>query len=279
MNLLGSYNTAAYLVSGHWSRKALNEAKRYTNPVCVADAKNTDYRSIPDQSSWELPRSAAYLYCCDNETVHGLMLTRAPKLNLPVVCDMTSSLMTAPVDWGCYDLVFAGCQKNIAPAGMTVIVIRKDLLKRTPIKETPSIFNYEELIKNRSLLNTPATFSWYVASLVCQWVINQGGLEEMQRRCNLRSSLLYAYIDQSALYVNQVEKPFRSNINVCFNLRDERLMPEFLVGAEKEGLLSLKGHKAVGGLRASLYNAMPVAGVESLVAYMKNFESNYRCDK
>jgi phosphoserine aminotransferase len=274
MNLLGDYKTAAYLITGHWSRKAFDEAKRYTNPVCVADAKNNGYNAISAVSEWEMPDSAAYLYCCDNETVHGLMIQDGFDIELPVVCDMTSSLITRPVDWDRFAGVVAGCQKNIAPAGMAVIVMRKDLIARSAIKETPNIMNYQTLVKSNSLANTPATFSWYVANLVCQWVMKEGGVEEMERRCNERSQLLYDCIDGSDFYSNQVDKAYRSTINVCFNLQDDSLLDAFLAGAKEQGLLSLKGHRAVGGLRANLYNAMPMAGVEKLVAYMQAFSAS-----
>lgn len=272
MNLIHGFDMAAYLVSGHWSRKAFSEAKKYTDPACVFDADSTGYHSIADVSEWNLPNNAAYLYCCDNETVHGLMLSKAPKVDMPVVCDMTSSLMTGPVNWDRYSLVFAGCQKNIAPAGMTVVIVRKDLLERTAIKETPNFLDYQSLTKSGSMPNTPATFSWYIANLTCQWVIKQGGVEEMQRCCLQRSSLLYDAIDQSNLYFNEIEKNCRSIINVCFKLKEESLQAAFLAGAEEEGLFALKGHRAVGGIRANLYNAMPMAGVEKLVAFMQAFE-------
>lgn len=272
LNLLDSYDTAAYLVSGHWSRKAFKEAEKYTQPVCVADMEATQYNSIPDESSWKVPESSAYLYCCDNETVHGLMMSQPPVVDMPVVCDMTSSLISRPIDWSRYGAVFASCQKNVAPAGTTIVIIRKDLLARKARKETPTILNYQSLVKSGSLVNTPSTFSWYVANLVCQWVKKEGGVEEMARRSDVRAKLLYDCIDQSSLYSNKVETPYRSNLNVCFNLADDALMNSFLAGAEEWGLHSLKGHRAVGGLRANMYNAMPIAGVEKLVAYMQDFE-------
>jgi phosphoserine aminotransferase len=271
LNLLGDFDSAAYLVSGHWSRKAFVEAKSYTNAVCVADADSTGYASVPEQASWAMPESAAYLYCCDNETVHGLKLPQAPTVEIPVVCDMTSSLMTGSVDWSRYQAVIAGCQKNIAPAGMTVVVIHKELLARQARSETPGVLNYQNLVKSKSLANTPCTFSWYVANLVCQWVIKEGGVDEMQRRMDAKSSLLYDFIDQSDFYTNHIEPAYRSSINVCFKLANEDLQADFLAGAEAGGLLSLKGHRAVGGLRANLYNGVPVAGAEKLVAYMKGF--------
>lgn len=275
MNLIDDYKTAAYLITGHWSRIAFEEAKRYTDPVCVADAKNTAYQTIQPISEWEMPDSAAYLYCCDNETVHGLMSRDGYALDLPVVCDMTSSLMTRPLNWDRFDAVVASCQKNMAPAGMAVVIIRKDLMARKAIKQTPTIMNYQQLAKSGSMPNTPATFSWYVANLVCQWVMQQGGVEEMQRRCDQRAQLLYDCIDSNDFYSNRIEAAYRSNINVCFNLHNESLISEFLASASAQGLLSLQGHRAVGGLRANLYNAMPIEGVKKLAEFMQAFAAKH----
>ena len=273
LNLLENYDSAAYLVSGHWSKKAFEEAHQHTTPVRVADAKDCDYLRVPDRSQWNVPKKSAYLYCCDNETVHGLMLPEPPAVDLPVVCDMTSSLITRPVDWHRYGAVVASCQKNIAPAGMTVVVVHRDLLKRKAHKSTPRVLNYQELAKSNSVANTPTTFSWYIANLVAKWVVDQGGVAEMHRRSLQKSALLYNAIDQSDFYSNPIDAAYRSDINVVFKLADESLQDAFLAGAEKEGLLSLKGHRAVGGMRANLYNSMPLAGVEHLVAFMKHFES------
>jgi phosphoserine aminotransferase len=275
MNLIDHYKTAAYLITGHWSQLAFEEAKRYTDPVCVAHAKETHFHAVPERSTWQLPDSAAYLYCCDNETVHGLMLAEVPDVGFPVVCDMTSSLMTRPVDWGRYGAVIAGCQKNIAPAGMAIVILRKDLLARQAIQQTPTILNYQTLVKSQSLPNTPTTFSWYVANLVCEWVIKQGGVDEMLRRCNARAKILYDCIDQSDFYSNDVDPQFRSTINICFHLKDESLEKHFLASAENEGLLSLQGHRVVGGLRANLYNAMPIEGAQKLVDFMRDFEEKF----
>lgn len=271
LNLSVDYSSAAYLVSGHWSRKAFKEGQRYTNAVCVADAANLDHNALQPVSEWSIPDDAAYLYCCDNETVHGVMLPEAPAVDVPVVCDMTSSLLSKPVDWSRYDLVMAGCQKNMAPAGMTVVVIKKELMERHPHPFTPSVLNYQGLAKNDSMPNTPATFSWYFANLVCEWVIQQGGVEEMQRRAVEKSALLYDCIDRHDFYSNQVDPAYRSTINVCFNMADKTREIEFLKGAEELGLLSLKGHRAVGGFRANLYNAVPLEGVQKLVAFMDEF--------
>lgn len=271
LNLLADHGSAAYLVSGHWSRKAFQEGQRYTNAVCAADAGDLNHNAVQPVSEWTIPDDAAYLYCCDNETVHGLMLPEAPDVDVPVVCDMTSSLLAKPVDWSRYDLVMAGCQKNIAPAGMTVVIVKKSLLERQPHAFTPNILNYQKLASSGSMPNTPATFSWYFANLVCEWVIEQGGVDEMQRRSLMKSALLYDYIDQSDFYSNDVDPAYRSSINVCFNLADESRLDAFLQGAAEQGLLSLKGHRAVGGLRANLYNALPLEGVQKLVKFMDEF--------
>lgn len=271
---LAAQKQAAYVVSGNWSRKAFGEAERLCDAVSVTDNAGLNGRSLASVSDWALPDEAAYLYYTDNETVNGLLIPEIPKVSYPLVCDMTSSLLTEPVDVSRYGLIMASAQKNIGPAGMTVVIMHRDLCDRVAMPQTPMTLSYSKALQADSLGNTPCTFAWYVADLVCEWVEKEGGVVAMEQRKLERSTLLYDYIDNSDFYHCQVDPAMRSTINVVFGLRDESLQQLFLDEAARVGLHALKGHRAVGGCRASMYNAMPVEGAQALVDFMARFSRN-----
>jgi len=268
---LASEKQAAYVVSGNWSRKAFGEAKRLSGAVAVTDNADLHGRSLAPMSEWALPDEAAYLYYTDNETVNGLFIPEMPDVSYPVVCDMTSSLLSQPINVSRYGVIIASAQKNIGPAGMTVVIVRRDLCERVEMPQTPMTMSYAKALKADSLGNTPCTFAWYVADLVCEWVQQEGGLKEMEKRKCGRSRLLYDYIDASDFYHCHVDPAMRSKINVVFELRDDSLQQQFLDEATQAGLHALKGHRVVGGCRASMYNAMPVEGAYALVDFMDAF--------
>lgn len=275
MNLLRGKKSADYLETGVWSKMAIDEAQRYTRVNIAASAAAMQYRSIPDRGQWDLNPDAAYVYYTHNETINGLLFATIPQVGeIPLVCDMTSSLLTQPLDISRYGLVFAGAQKNIAPAGLTIVIVRHDLLGEE-LAITPSVFNYQLQDTYQSLYYTPNTFSIYMASLMFKWLKGQGGVPEMWQRNRQKSQTLYNYIDNSDFYFNLVAGQYRSHCNVPFQLRDEKLVTTFLDEAKSTNLVALKGHRLVGGLRASLYNAMPQAGVESLIGFMQDFARRY----
>ncbi len=271
MNFLAESDCADYLVTGAWSQKAANEAKRFAKINVVANAADFNYHTIPPQSTWQLTPQAKYFHYASNETIDGLQFQHIPQLDVPLIADMSSDFLSQPLDFERFDLIYAGAQKNIGPAGLTVVIIRRDLLIRCG-QRAPAVFNYQEIAQSDSMPNTPPTFVWYLAGLVFQWLQRQGGLTAMAQRNLRKATLLYAAIDQSALYVNSVDVNYRSRMNVVFHLRDEKLLPKFLADAKNQGLIGLKGHKLRGGVRASIYNAMPEEGVQALVDFMQMFE-------
>ena len=272
MNILGKNKTAAYLDTGIWSQKSIEAASAYCEVHLVASAKSSNYTAIPDKKQWKIPKEAAYLYYVDNETINGLEFPDIPDSHaMPLVSDMSSNILSRPVNISRYGLVFACAQKNIAPAGLTLLIIRNDLLKRDIFPETPAPFHYALQAKNNSLLNTPPTFAWYVAGLVFKWLKKEGGVAEMAKRSQIKSQRLYDYIDRSDFYHNPIDQSSRSRMNVIFNLADEKLNDLFLKQSMQEGLCNLKGHRLLGGMRASLYNAMPETGVDALIHFMQHF--------
>ncbi|MFT3741775.1 MAG: 3-phosphoserine/phosphohydroxythreonine transaminase [Gammaproteobacteria bacterium] len=271
LNLLRGKNVADYLETGLWSHLAIAEATRYCQVNVVASNVETQYTTIPAENTWHYNPNAAYFYYVDNETVNGIELVKRPLVkDIPLVCDMSSSLLSRSIDVSQFGLIFAAAQKNVGPAGLTIVIVREDLLDQAlPI--TPIMFNYSAHAKAKSLYNTIPTFILYMISLMFQWVERQGGVAAMEA-INLRKSRkLYDAIDTSDCYINQVDPHYRSRMNVVFHLADERLNEPFLQEARAAGLAGLKGHKTVGGMRASLYNAMPEAGVDALVAFMRDF--------
>jgi phosphoserine aminotransferase len=268
----GAGASADYVLTGHWSEKAAKEAGAVCSVRIAASAADGGYRDVPPAQDWQLDPGAAYLHLCPNETIHGVAMHALPDAGaVPVVADMSSTLLSRPLDIARYGIVYACAQKNIGPSGLVVLIIRKDLLERAP-SSLPDILRYDRHAANGSMLNTPPTFAWYLAGLVFQWLHEQGGLEAMERLNQAKAQALYAAIDGSGgFYRNQVAPAARSWMNVPFQLHDEALDGEFLKQSEAAGLLALKGHRAVGGMRASLYNATPMAGVQALTGFMAEF--------
>jgi phosphoserine aminotransferase len=272
MNLLRGKTSADYIDTGEWSKKSIKEAKRYASVNVAASAAATGYDRVPARSDWKLDPDAAYVHICSNETIGGVEYHFTPDVGaVPLVADMSSEILSRPVDVAKYGLIYGGAQKNIGPAGLTIVIVREDLLGQAlPI--TPSAFDYKTVADNDSMYNTPPTYAIYIAGLVFRWLKAEGGLAAMAERNRSKAALLYDYLDSSGFYKSPVQRDCRSLMNVPFKLRDEALDDVFLKGADARGLLQLKGHRSVGGMRASIYNAMPVEGVKTLVAYMKEFE-------
>lgn len=269
LNLLNG-KSADYAITGSWSQRSVTEAKIIGNVNVVAQSEPFTY--VPDFSEWTLNNDAAYLHICTNETVNGVEFDGLPNAgNVPIVADMSSHILSRPIDVTQYGVIYAGAQKNIGPAGLCLVVVREDLLNQaSPL--TPGVFHWKEQAEQHSMVNTPPSYSIYIAGLVFEWLLEQGGVEAIERVNIAKSTLLYDYIDSTDFYINDVAVKNRSRMNVPFFLKDEQLNALFLQGAEEHGLLQLKGHRSVGGMRASLYNAMSIEGVQALVAYMKSFE-------
>jgi len=262
-----------YLITGGWSKKAANYAAQQQIEVnIVSDSSDNNYTDVDNQDSWNINSDSDYFYYCANETVHGVEIHDSIKLGTTLVCDMSSTLCTRPIDVSEFDLIFAGAQKNLGIAGLTIVIVKKELIRKKAEHLNP-IMRYEDHAKDKSMLNTSPVFAWYTAGLVFDWIEEQGGLEAMAQLNQTKSQLLYEYIDNSDLYQNPVSKKYRSWVNIPFILKDKSLDHIFLSEAEKSGLYNLKGHRTVGGMRASVYNAMPVEGVEMLIAFMKDFEN------
>ncbi|WP_420876337.1 3-phosphoserine/phosphohydroxythreonine transaminase [Rheinheimera baltica] len=273
LNLLKAGQTADYIVSGAWSTSAVEEAAKY-GQLNVQNIRQTDAngsRSLIAPKDWQLTPNAAYVHCCPNETVDGIEFTALPDSQSPIVADLSSTILSRPIDVCRYGVIYAGAQKNIGPSGLTLAIVREDLL---PTKESiiPSVLDYRLAAENDSMFNTPPSFAWYLAGLVFKWLKQQGGVTEMATRNQIKASFLYDYIDKSDFYSNDVDTAYRSWMNVPFFLADERLNDMFVEQAEHHGLLALKGHRMVGGMRASIYNAMPLEGVQTLVGFMQEFE-------
>ncbi|CAI8840406.1 MULTISPECIES: 3-phosphoserine/phosphohydroxythreonine transaminase [Burkholderia] len=273
MNLLGSRKTADFVVTGSWSQKSFNEAKKYGTPHLAASGKTADgFTRAPARAEWQLSDDPAYVHLCTNETIDGVETFEIPDLgDVPLVADVSSHILSRPMDVAKYGVLFGGAQKNIGMAGVTVVIVREDLLDRA-LSICPSAFEWKTVAANNSLYNTPPTYAIYIAGLVFQWLKRQGGLEAIEARNTEKAKLLYDTIDASGFYLNKVEPAVRSRMNVPFFLADETRNEDFLAGAKARGLLQLKGHKSVGGMRASIYNAVPLEGVKALVEYMKDFE-------
>jgi phosphoserine aminotransferase len=272
MNLLAGKGKADYVNTGEWSKKAIKEAKQYCDVHIAASSEDRSFTYAPKQ--WHVRDDAAYVHVCTNETIGGVEYHRIPGAPVPVVADMSSHFLSRPVELAQYGLVYAGAQKNVGPAGLTIVIVREDLVGRAQ-KGTPSVMDYKAQADADSMLNTPASYAIYVAGLVFKWLKAQGGVSAIEKINVRKAKLLYDYLDATQFYRNPVAKEDRSRMNVPFTLRDAKLDDEFLKGAAKEGMVQLKGHRSVGGMRASIYNAMPIEGVQQLVAYMKDFESKH----
>ena len=276
MNLLGRAikqpATIDFVHTGSWSGKSIKEARRYANVNVAATSEPGNFTTVPPQQYWKLTRDAAYLHICTNETIDGVEYNFAPELSshCPVVADMSSHILSREIDVAKYGLIFAGAQKNIGPAGLTLVIVRDDLLGHA-LDICPSAFNFKTVADNESMYNTPPTYAIYIAGLVFAHLKRSGGIAAMEARNIEKARLLYACLDADNFYQNRVEASCRSRMNVPFYLADEALNAQFLAGAKARGLLQLKGHKSVGGMRASIYNAMPIEGVQALVDYLNEF--------
>lgn len=265
-----------FVVTGSWSQKSLKEAGRYASARLAASNADSHHTTLPAPASWQLSPDAQYVHVCSNETIHGVEFQELPDLKAlgsqaPLVIDFSSHVASRPVDWSRVGLAFGGAQKNLGPAGLTLVVVREDLLGHAlPI--CPSAFDYKTVADNASMYNTPPTYAIYMAGLTFQWLKRQGGVAAMETRNIAKAKLLYDFLDQSPFYENRVAPECRSRMNIPFFLKDESRNEAFLAGAQARGLLQLKGHKSVGGMRASLYNAIPIEGVQALVNYLRDFE-------
>lgn len=286
LNLMANHNKATYILCGHWSEKASKEFIQIYGKDKIeigANAQDFQYKKLPEFDAWQYSKDSAYLYYTANETINGLCYTQDVNSHLnniqikqlpPLVCDYTSSLLTQEMEVSRYGLIFASTQKTLGIAGATLVIIRKDLLRKSN-QSTPSVFDYTKASEKESMLNTPSTFSWYVMNLILDWVVDKGGVKALALESIKKANLIYDCIDGSDFYHNAVDKKYRSLTNICFNIANKDLELVFAKEAEKAGLVGLKGHREVGGIRASIYNAMPIEGALVLKNFMNDFEKNY----
>ncbi|QDZ28732.1 3-phosphoserine/phosphohydroxythreonine transaminase [Noviherbaspirillum sp. UKPF54] len=282
MNLVARKSQPAvvdFINTGSWSTKSIKEAKKYCTVNVAASSESQKFTAIPPRESWKLSADPAYVHVCTNETIDGVEFHYVPDVaeqtnGAPLVADMSSHILSREIDVSKYGVIYGGAQKNIGPAGLTLVIVRDDLLGHAlPI--CPSAFDWKLVADNQSMYNTPPTYAIYIAGLVFQWLKRQGGVAAMEQLNIAKAALLYDYLDSTDFYSNKIEKDCRSRMNVPFFLKDESLNDTFLAGAKERGLLQLKGHKSVGGMRASIYNAMPIDGVQALVDYLKEFEKKH----
>ncbi|MCB1144217.1 MAG: 3-phosphoserine/phosphohydroxythreonine transaminase [Leptospiraceae bacterium] len=272
MNLLGDSKNADYIYTGSWSKKAISEAKKFCSVNVAASSEKEKFTTIPDVSTWNLDKNAAYVHYTPNETIEGLEFQFIPDVgDKPLVADMSSTILSRPIDVSKFGLIYAGAQKNIGPAGLVIVIIREDLLDKVS-GTVPTMLQYKTHVEAESMYNTPPTYSWYIAGLVFDWLKRNGGLSKMAEINKTKADKLYSAIDSSSMYRNPVDKPHRSWMNVPFILKNADLDKPFLEEAKKSGLVTLAGHRSVGGMRASIYNAMPMEGVDALIEFMKEFE-------
>jgi len=274
VNLLRGKTKANYAHTGHWSKKAIAEGQRYCDVNICTDSSSNKYTDIEDFADWNIDPDGAYLHYTPNETIAGLEFDYTPELDMPLVADMSSTILSREIDVSKYGVIYAGAQKNIGPAGLTVVIVREDLIGQV-VDSQPTLFDYSTQANNDSMYNTPPTFSWYVAGYVFKWIKEQGGLSVMAKINQTKAQTLYHAIDNSDFYSNPVASKYRSWMNIPFLLADEKLNELFLERSTDANLLTLKGHRSVGGMRASIYNAMPQEGVDALVDFMNNFEKDY----
>ena len=273
MNLLRGRTVADYVNTGEWSKKSIKEAKKYCTVNVAASAEDRGFTYVPKQSAWRLSPAAAYVHICTNETIGGVEYHWTPDTGeVPLVADMSSHILSRPVDVAKFGLIYGGAQKNVGPAGLTLVIVRDELLGNA-LPFTPSAFDFKQQADADSMYNTPPTYAIYIAGLVFQWLKRQGGLAAIEQRNIVKANLLYEYLDRSEFFSNPVEPADRSRMNVPFKLRDEALDEAFLKATKAAGMVQLKGHRAVGGMRASIYNAMPIEGVRRLVEVMRDFEA------
>ncbi|MEJ8853509.1 3-phosphoserine/phosphohydroxythreonine transaminase [Variovorax robiniae] len=275
MNMLRGRSSADYIDTGEWSKKSIKEAKKYCKVNVAASSEEGGYVRVPKQDTWKLDKDAAYVHICSNETIGGVEYHWTPDTGeVPLVADMSSNFISRPIDVSRYGLIYAGTQKNVGPAGVTIVIVRDDLIGQAlPI--TPSAFDYKIQADNDSMFNTPPTYTIYMAGLVFNWIKAQGGLNAIEANNRKKAAVLYDHLETTSFFYNPVAREDRSLMNVPFKLRDESLDDAFLKGAQARGMVQLKGHRSVGGMRASIYNAMPIEGVVALVDYMKEFEASH----
>lgn len=274
INLLTNKTSANYVHTGHWSKKSIVEAKRYCKVNICTNSTANNYTDIADFSSWDIDTSGAYLHYTPNETIAGLEFDYVPDVDMPVVADMSSTILSRPLDVAKFGVIYAGAQKNIGPAGLTIVIVRDDLIGKA-LPRQPILLDYKTQASNNSMYNTPPAFAWYVAGLVFKWLQKQGGLQAVAAKNKAKADLLYNTVDNNDFYSNPVAKKYRSLMNVPFILSNDKLDELFLKQSFDAGLLALKGHRSVGGMRASIYNAMPISGVEALVEFMIDFASKH----
>ena len=272
MNLLAGKGRADYVVTGEWSKKAVKEAKNYCDVAIAATSEDRNFTYAP--KNWSVRKDAAYVHYCSNETIGGVEYHSIPDVDVPLVADASSHFLSRPLDVSRFGLIYAGAQKNAGPAGLTFVIVREDLMGKAA-KGTPTVLDYKLQADADSMLNTPASYSLYVAGLVFKWLKQQGGLLSIEQKNIQKAKLLYDFLDQSRFFRNPVSPEDRSRMNVPFTLKDSSLDDAFLKGAEQRGMVQLKGHRLLGGMRASIYNAMPLEGVQQLVSYMKEFEKSH----
>lgn len=276
INFASGQQTADYVVTGHWSKVAVKQAAPYVNVHIAANGESRQFRSIPDYQTWDFSTQAAYVHITANETIHGVEYRSFPKIGaVPVFADFSSSIASEPIDISSYGLIYAGAQKNLGPVGICVVIVRNDLLERKG-QQRADIFTYASHAAHGSMLNTPPTWNWYLLGLTVRWMLDQGGVAEFDRRNHHKSTLIYETIDQSGgFYKNHVDTKVRSRMNIPFFLSSPQQDADFVAKAKDAGLLALKGHKAIGGVRASLYNAMPVEGARALKEFMLDYQQRY----
>ncbi|MUL09972.1 3-phosphoserine/phosphohydroxythreonine transaminase [Aliivibrio fischeri] len=275
LNLLGGNTKADYVDAGYWAQSAVEEAQKYCTPNVINTIIDVDgKKAVQPASEWALSDDAAYVHFCPNETIDGIEINDLPVTDKPIVADMSSTILSRKIDVSKYGVIYAGAQKNIGPAGLTIVIVRDDLLDLAS-QALPSVLNYGVLADKESMFNTPPTYAWYLAGLVFKWLKSNGGIDAMETHNRKKAAVLYDYIDQSDFYRNDVHSDNRSLMNVPFQLANPELDTKFLELADEAGLKALKGHRVVGGMRASIYNAMPLEGVEALVQFMKEFEEKY----
>lgn len=279
LNLLAD-KPADYVVTGAWSKRSVEDAHAFGQIDIAASSEQSGFTHVPDFANWQLNKNAAYVHICTNETINGVEFAGDNDLivpntgDVPIVADMSSHILSRPIDVNKYGVIYAGAQKNIGPAGLCLVIVRDDLLGRAS-KLTSAVFNWKIQAENQSMINTPPTYSIYIAGLVFEWLQGQGGVAAIEQINITKANLLYDYIDSTDFYSNNIAPKNRSRMNVPFFLHDEQLNAAFLKGADAAGLLQLKGHRMVGGMRASIYNAMPIAGVQALLNYMQDFEKSH----
>ncbi|WP_343182353.1 3-phosphoserine/phosphohydroxythreonine transaminase [Buchnera aphidicola] len=275
MNIIKKFNCADYINSGYWSYQAMLEGKKYCSVNCINIKQENEIISLLNMKDWELNHRTDYLHYCPNETIEGIAIHEEPIFEDKIIVgDFSSCLLSKKIDVNKYDLIYASAQKNIGPSGITVIIIKKKILNKNHAY-LPSILDYKKILENQSMFNTPVTFSWYVISLVLKWMKDLGGISYFEKLNIKKSNLLYKTIDSSSFYINKIHKKNRSNMNITFHLSNSKLDKIFIKQSEQQGLKFLKGHKFLGGLRASIYNAMPITGVKKLIKFMKEFEKNF----